>query len=173
MEELRKAVVELAGQELARANAKFPPFHSLHEGYAVLLEELEETTEAVNECVTQSGVLWQHTKANEFDYAMKTTEHCREAALNAACEAIQRAAMCQKLLALRSPVSKPSTAPKKKPKEQTAEEKALDEACLWITKNGPAKKWPCGPDGDEATTEKCRQCLKLHQDATKGTEANP
>ena len=28
--------------ELARARAKFPPFHSGHEGYAVLAEEIDE-----------------------------------------------------------------------------------------------------------------------------------
>lgn len=31
-----------AAQELARANTIHPPFRSLHEGYAVLLEEVDE-----------------------------------------------------------------------------------------------------------------------------------
>lgn len=29
-------------EELKSASAKFPPFHTAHEGYAVLLEEVEE-----------------------------------------------------------------------------------------------------------------------------------
>jgi len=33
--------------ELARARAKFPPFHSAHEGYAVLLEEVRELERAI------------------------------------------------------------------------------------------------------------------------------
>lgn len=33
--------------ELLRANKKFPPFNSGHEGYAVLLEEVEELKENV------------------------------------------------------------------------------------------------------------------------------
>jgi hypothetical protein len=35
------AVVEVL-EELERASAMFPPFHSSHEGYAVMLEEVEE-----------------------------------------------------------------------------------------------------------------------------------
>lgn len=34
-------------EELERAQVKFPVFHSQHEGYAVLLEEVEELKEAV------------------------------------------------------------------------------------------------------------------------------
>jgi hypothetical protein len=34
--------LRLVEQELSRARRKHPPLHSLHEAYAVLLEELEE-----------------------------------------------------------------------------------------------------------------------------------
>lgn len=37
--------------EAQRASAKFPPFNSAHEGYAVLLEEVDE--------------LWQHVKVKQ------------------------------------------------------------------------------------------------------------
>lgn len=43
-------VLELVGQELQEAQTKFPPFNSAHEGYAVILEELDE--------------LWTVVKAN-------------------------------------------------------------------------------------------------------------
>ena len=33
--------------ELDKATIKFPPFHSTHEGYAVILEELDEMWEEV------------------------------------------------------------------------------------------------------------------------------
>jgi hypothetical protein len=38
---------ELVDEEVARARAKHAPIHSLHEGYAVLLEELDEFWEEV------------------------------------------------------------------------------------------------------------------------------
>lgn len=34
--------IEEVKAELDRAKAKYPPYHSAHEGYAVILEELEE-----------------------------------------------------------------------------------------------------------------------------------
>jgi len=39
-------------EEYLKANKKFPPFHSTHEGYAVLKEEVDE--------------LWDGIKANAF-----------------------------------------------------------------------------------------------------------
>ena len=41
----------IAGRELRKASGKFKPFNSPHEGYAVILEELDE--------------LWEHVKAND------------------------------------------------------------------------------------------------------------
>ena len=37
--------------EVSRAKSKYPKFNSLHEGYAILLEEIEE--------------LWDHTKVKQ------------------------------------------------------------------------------------------------------------
>ncbi|MFK7691512.1 hypothetical protein [Paenibacillus sp. HJGM_3] len=34
-------------EELRKAMRKFPPFHSAHEGYAVLLEEVDEAWDAI------------------------------------------------------------------------------------------------------------------------------
>lgn len=40
-------VMLLVESELRRATAKFGPFHSTHEGYAVILEELDEMWDEV------------------------------------------------------------------------------------------------------------------------------
>lgn len=41
------AAATAALEELARARENFPPFNSAHEGYAVILEELDEAWEAI------------------------------------------------------------------------------------------------------------------------------
>ena len=42
----------LVKKELARARTKFPPYNSSHEGYAVILEELDEAWDDIkaNRC---------------------------------------------------------------------------------------------------------------------------
>ena len=40
-------ILEVVSRELVNARAKFPPFNSAHEGYAVLLEEVEELKQEV------------------------------------------------------------------------------------------------------------------------------
>lgn len=65
------ATLVLVERELRRALVKFPvPFHNAHEGYAVLLEEVDE--------------LWDEIKANRADTARK--------------EAVQVAAMAVRFL---------------------------------------------------------------------------
>ena len=45
---------DMVRRELARAQTKFPPFKSPHEGYAVILEEVDELWDAVK-CNNRSG----------------------------------------------------------------------------------------------------------------------
>jgi hypothetical protein len=75
----RKAV-QLVLDELARATRKFGVFHSAHEGYAVIAEELDE--------------LWDEVKKNKggVDYSAPVAR-CRMAR-----EAIQVAAMALRFL---------------------------------------------------------------------------
>lgn len=60
--------------ELDRAMAKHGPFHSLHEAYAVLLEEVDE--------------LWQHVREKEhvrkYDEVYKELVQCAAMSLKAA-----------------------------------------------------------------------------------------
>lgn len=93
MKRLMKSVNELVSQELKMANTNFPPFNSRHEGYAVLLEEVEEA-ECEMEAVKQgTDSLWYAIKSD-----MPTTPIAgvKNYAVRLACEAIQVAAMCDK-----------------------------------------------------------------------------
>lgn len=95
---IRPAVEKLAEMEKQDANRKFPLFHSLHEGYAVLLEEAEEAREALNFAEGSLSMLWAHIRDNNAGRAMEFAGRVREHALDLAVEAVQAAAMAQKFI---------------------------------------------------------------------------
>lgn len=67
---IREAAINAVRAELVRAMGKFPPFHSMHEGWAVIHEELDE--------------MWDEIKANRKGRARE--------------EAVQVAAMAVRFL---------------------------------------------------------------------------
>jgi hypothetical protein len=60
-------VTELAHTELYNALQRFPIFNSPHEGYAVILEEIDE--------------LWEHVKANDGETQKAMDEAVQVAAM--------------------------------------------------------------------------------------------
>lgn len=98
MEKLLKDVRFLAREELERANHEFPPFASDHEGYAVILEEFEEMNEEVTAAEKILGHVWRKVKADTSEDAKNMLIAARGAFLQAAAEAIQAAAMCEKFM---------------------------------------------------------------------------
>ena len=86
----------LVGKELAAANKQFPQFHSWHEGYAVILEEMEELKEEVEKADSYLAFAWGEIRIDDDceDFISGVERY----AINAACEAIQVAAMCKKFL---------------------------------------------------------------------------
>ena len=95
---IRPAIEKLAEMEKQDANRKFPLFHSLHEGYAILLEEIEEAREALNFAEGSLSMLWAHIRDNNAGRALEFAGRVREHALDLAAEAVQAAAMAQKLI---------------------------------------------------------------------------
>ena len=86
----------LVGKELAAANERFPQFHSAHEGYAVIQEEVDELKEATDKVIGRMVSLWSRVKyGNDPERLLQMIS---EDAVNAAVEAIQVAAMCKKFL---------------------------------------------------------------------------
>lgn len=95
MTELSK-IQALADEELKEANEKNPLFHSEHEAYAVILEELEETEENVKAMGYCIQAMWDYVKRDKNP--RKSVENLKTFALKTAAEAIQVAAMCDKFL---------------------------------------------------------------------------
>ena len=93
---IRPAIEKLAEMEKRDANRVFPLFHSLHEGYAVLLEEVEEAREALNLAEGSLSMLWAHIRDNNAGRALEFAGRVREHALDLAVEAIQVAAVAEK-----------------------------------------------------------------------------
>lgn len=83
----------LACKELEEANKKHPAFHSTHEGYAVILEEVEEAEEALGEVKRWTEYLWKNVRS---DKTLDGLDELYSEAMNLATEAIQVAAMVLK-----------------------------------------------------------------------------
>jgi NAD(P)H-dependent flavin oxidoreductase YrpB (nitropropane dioxygenase family) len=96
MEEIKKEVRKLALEELNRSieQYKHPIFNSLHEGYAVLKEEIEEATEETDRICQKLKLVWHSIKLDQ--YPGEHIQLIKQYAELLACEAIQVAAMARK-----------------------------------------------------------------------------
>ena len=100
-EEVLNGVPELVSAELVAATAQNGPFHSLHEGYAVLLEEWEEAEEQRRLAEGAFARLWDCIRYNAgFGEAGNLAWDCEDLAKNAVGEMIQFAAMAKKMRVL-------------------------------------------------------------------------
>ena len=86
----------LVDKELAAANERFPQFHSQHEGYAVIQEEVDELKEEANRIDGRITSLRARVRFNSN--CEELVSRIYDDAVNAACEAVQVAAMCKKFL---------------------------------------------------------------------------
>lgn len=99
MNAVKKQVQELVKVELEAANKQFPQFHSQHEGWAVILEEVNELSAETALVEKTANELWEHIKSNKPSGVIEyDADWVGRYAINAACEAIQVAAMCNKFL---------------------------------------------------------------------------
>lgn len=98
MKELLKSVEALTAEELARSYKNFPKFNSPHEGYAVILEELEEHTEDTVDMKLSLESMWSHVRFNHNLHSKEFAARLRESSIHAAAESIQVAAMAQKYI---------------------------------------------------------------------------
>ena len=92
-----KIIHTLIEEELAEANKRHPLFQSLHEAYAVMLEELEETEEEAKQIRLLLDEMWQRIRQDcgAEELLKKMQVH----AMYMVQEGIQVGAMCEKALA--------------------------------------------------------------------------
>ena len=83
-------------KELLAANEIHKPFASPHEGWAVLREEIEEMAAEVDRVKNMHELMWDLTKKDKSAYGC--AKLMREAAVSAAAEAVQVAAMAEKFM---------------------------------------------------------------------------
>ena len=96
MKELYKQVEQLSKEELVIANENFPMFHSTHEAYAVVKEEIEELENELVAINVLLSEIWQQIRLNQNN--KEIIQQLKRRALFSACKAIQVSAMAQKMI---------------------------------------------------------------------------
>lgn len=89
-------IQRLVNEELKEANKKYPLFHSDHEAYAVIKEEVEECEDDMREMQMVLSYFWNRVKRDKNSDDI--IQGIKKIAMHAAAEAIQVAAMCDKAL---------------------------------------------------------------------------
>ena len=100
MSEMRHLIAqasEMIDTALKQANEMYPLFHSLHEGYGVMKEEVEEATDDFDIIVWWYNEYWAATKADDFKRAREAAEQMKHSARKAIAELAQVGAMAAKI----------------------------------------------------------------------------
>lgn len=91
----RERIEELIEDELVEANLKYPLFRNPHEAYAVLAEECDELEDEIEHIRKLMDSMWMAVKYNKD--IEEEAKIIRDRAIFAVQEAIQVAAMCDKV----------------------------------------------------------------------------
>lgn len=89
----------LVAEELQAANNTYSPFHSLHEGWAVLKEEIEEAHDDLLNAELFLQRMWRGVKEDDAEKCKGEALRIETFAKHLAAEAIQVAAMAEKFIA--------------------------------------------------------------------------
>ena len=94
--EIEPLIHKAIASEYESANEKFPPFNSVHEGYAVLLEEVEEAKAEIERIEVYLNSLWLAVKRDYNKSCFASAYNVKRAAVRAMQELVQVCAMCDK-----------------------------------------------------------------------------
>lgn len=95
MDELLDEMKRLQHEELERANKIYPHFASDHEGAAVLREEIDEVAEDMDDIFKLFDRIWRQVRCD--GELLTLTKEMQKTARHLAAEAVQVAAMAQKM----------------------------------------------------------------------------
>ena len=93
---IKPLINEAIAAEYESANEKFPTFNSVHEGYAVLLEEVEEARADFERVEVYMRTLWSAVKRDYNKSCFASVHDVKCAGIRAIHELIQVCAMCDK-----------------------------------------------------------------------------
>lgn len=99
MDKLRKEIREATGKEYVRACSEWgDTFASLHEGYGVIAEEVQEACEEQERVMTTLGDLLHKIRTGSPNDIENVCERIERYARLMACESVQVAAMARKIV---------------------------------------------------------------------------
>lgn len=98
MERITDEIKKLSETETAWAIRNHGYYHSLHEGYGVLVEEMDETNSEAGELWISIQNFWESIKQDDPESAIEYAEEARELAIRAAAEMVQVSAVLQKII---------------------------------------------------------------------------
>lgn len=95
---MKKKIEELIKEELEATCDNWPMFASLHEGYAVLREEIEEAISELDKIEVYADCMWDSVKLDQDMAAIRLSKNIKKHAENLITEAVQVAAMADKIV---------------------------------------------------------------------------
>lgn len=100
MADINRMIDGIIKAELEAANKTHPPFVDMHQAYAVMLEEYEETLVEIDSARELLKMYWTYTRNDDFESGRKCANQLLVIATRGIAEIVQLAAMAQKAMTL-------------------------------------------------------------------------
>ena len=100
MADINRMIDGIIKAELEAANKIHPPFVDMHQAYAVMLEEYEETLTEIDSARELLKMYWAYTRNDDFESGRKCANQILVIATRGIAEIVQFAAMAQKSMVM-------------------------------------------------------------------------
>lgn len=100
MADINRMIDGIIKAELEAANKIHPPFVDMHQAYAVMLEEYEETLVEIDSARELLKMYWTYTRNDDFESGRKCANQILIIATRGIAEMVQLAAMAKKAMTL-------------------------------------------------------------------------